>query len=46
MPKAYISLGSNLQDPVKQVQSALRAVANIPNTRLIKQSSLYQTAPI
>ena len=46
MPKAYIALGSNLQDPVKQVQSALRAVANIPNTRLIKQSSLYQTAPI
>lgn len=46
MPKAYIALGSNLQNPIRQVQSALLAIANIPSTRLIKQSSLYQTAPI
>ena len=46
MPTAYIALGSNLQNPIRQVQSALLAVANIPSTHLIKQSSLYQTAPI
>ncbi|MSP86474.1 MAG: 2-amino-4-hydroxy-6-hydroxymethyldihydropteridine diphosphokinase [Methylotenera sp.] len=46
MNQAFVALGSNLQDPVKQVQNALHAVGNIPRTCLVKQSSLYQTAPI
>ncbi|MFD1261928.1 2-amino-4-hydroxy-6-hydroxymethyldihydropteridine diphosphokinase [Entomomonas asaccharolytica] len=37
----YIGLGSNLQDPVSQLTTALTALANLPNTQLIKQSSLY-----
>ncbi len=46
MSEAYIALGSNLQNPVLQVNTALAALERIPNSRLIKQSSLYQTAPI
>jgi 2-amino-4-hydroxy-6-hydroxymethyldihydropteridine diphosphokinase len=46
MNKAYIALGSNLQEPIKQVQHAFAALAGIKNTRVLKKSSLYQTAPI
>lgn len=46
MNQAFVALGSNLQDPIRQVQNALIALAHIPHTRVIKQSSLYQTSPI
>ena len=46
MKKAFVALGSNLNNPVLQVQNALTAISHIPNTRLVKQSSLYQTVPI
>jgi 2-amino-4-hydroxy-6-hydroxymethyldihydropteridine diphosphokinase len=46
MKPAYVALGSNLADPVAQVQQAMLALEQIPNTRVIKKSSLYQTAPI
>jgi 2-amino-4-hydroxy-6-hydroxymethyldihydropteridine diphosphokinase len=44
--RAFIALGSNLQDPAKQVKQGLLELANIPDTTLIKASSLYRTAPI
>ena len=43
---AFIALGSNLNDPVKQVSAALLALNSIDKTKLIKQSSLYITAPV
>ncbi len=46
MHQAFVALGSNLLNPVQQVKSAMIALASIPNTRVIKKSSLYQTAPI
>lgn len=46
MKQAFIALGSNLADPILQVKNALLALENIPNTHVIKQSSLYKTAPI
>jgi 2-amino-4-hydroxy-6-hydroxymethyldihydropteridine diphosphokinase len=46
MHQAFVALGSNLLNPVQQVKSAMTALANIPNTRVTKKSSLYQTAPI
>ena len=46
MITAYISLGSNLNDPVQQIKSALNALQHIPHTRLHKSSSLYQTTPV
>ena len=42
---AYIGLGSNLQGPARQVQSALERLAALPATRLIAHSSLYRSAP-
>lgn len=46
MKRAFVALGSNLDNPKVQVKQALVALSNLPETRLIKQSSLYQTAPI
>ncbi|HQO16602.1 MAG TPA: 2-amino-4-hydroxy-6-hydroxymethyldihydropteridine diphosphokinase [Methylotenera sp.] len=46
MKHAFIALGSNLADPILQVKSAFVALSHIPETRVIKRSSLYRTAPI
>lgn len=43
---AYIGLGSNLDDPEMQVRTALAELAELHNTRLLKHSSLYLTAPV
>ncbi|ROR05082.1 2-amino-4-hydroxy-6-hydroxymethyldihydropteridine diphosphokinase [Erwinia sp. JUb26] len=45
MTRVYLALGSNLADPLLQVQSALDALAAIPQSRLIACSSLYRTPP-
>jgi 2-amino-4-hydroxy-6-hydroxymethyldihydropteridine diphosphokinase len=42
---AFVALGSNLDDPVTQIRSALRALAGLPGTRLMRQSSLYRNPP-
>ena len=44
--QAYIGLGSNLAEPIKQVQSAIADLQSIPSTSLIKASSLYSSAPM
>ena len=46
MHQAFVALGSNLQGPITQVQKAFAALAHIPETQLIKKSSLYRTAPV
>ncbi len=46
MKQAFVALGSNLADPIQQVQKAFMALEHIPSTRVVKKSSLYQTAPI
>jgi 2-amino-4-hydroxy-6-hydroxymethyldihydropteridine diphosphokinase len=46
MAKAFVALGSNLKEPIKQVNNAIVALSALPNTTLIKASSLYQTAPV
>lgn len=46
MKLAFIALGSNLADPVMQVQNAFTELDKILDTRVLKKSSLYQTAPI
>ena len=43
---AFIGLGSNLGEPREQLQRAFVELDKLPNTRLLKQSSLYQSAPI
>jgi 2-amino-4-hydroxy-6-hydroxymethyldihydropteridine diphosphokinase len=42
---AYIGLGSNLDDPVAQVQRAFDLLRDLPNTQLTGRSSLYESAP-
>lgn len=44
--RAFIALGSNLQDPKAQVARAFDDIAALPQTRLARQSSLYRTAPV
>ena len=46
MHRAFIALGSNLQNPQEQINAALQRIANTPDIQLIKASSLYQTAPV
>ena len=43
---AFVALGSNLDDPVLQVQQALREIDELPETALVKISALYETAPV
>ena len=43
---AYVGLGSNLDDPVGQVRSALADLDRLPRTRVTACSSLYRTAPM
>ncbi|MBI2312047.1 MAG: 2-amino-4-hydroxy-6-hydroxymethyldihydropteridine diphosphokinase [Betaproteobacteria bacterium] len=44
--RAYLALGSNLQDPVAQVETGFRDLAGLPETRLLVRSSLYRSAPV
>lgn len=43
---AYIGLGSNLKQPMQQVQSAVDALSQIVDCQLIKCSSWYQSEAI
>lgn len=43
---AYVALGSNLDDPVRQVLRAFEALAGLPDSRLVVRSSLYRTPPM
>ena len=46
MHLAYVALGANLADPMLQVKSALEALTQLPESRLLRASSLYRTAPV
>ena len=43
---AYIGMGSNLQDPQRQLQRAFDDLGGLPGTRLTARSSLYRSAPL
>ena len=43
---AYVGIGSNLQDPLRQVRNAFQALAQLPASRLIKRSPCYRTPPL
>jgi len=42
---ACVAFGANLGDALATVQQALRDVAGLPQTQLVKASSLYRSAP-
>ncbi len=41
--RTYVGLGSNLANPLNQLRCAIDALAKLPNTRLLSQSSLYSS---
>ena len=46
MIECFIAVGSNLEDPARQVRQSFAAMARLPDTVLIKASSLYANPPI
>lgn len=42
----YIGIGSNLDDPLQQVQRAFDELDTIPRTKCLAHSSLYQSEPL
>lgn len=45
MTRVFLALGSNLAEPLQQVDTALAAIDAIPHTRRVATSSLYRTPP-
>jgi 2-amino-4-hydroxy-6-hydroxymethyldihydropteridine diphosphokinase len=43
---AYVALGSNLEDPVRQLRDGLEALGKLPDTRIVRVSSFYRSAPV
>jgi 2-amino-4-hydroxy-6-hydroxymethyldihydropteridine diphosphokinase len=46
MHLAYVALGANLADPTTQIRAALAALGGLPESCLLRASSLYRTAPV
>ncbi len=50
MHNAFVALGSNLPgnsgSPANQILRAFQAIEKLPGTKLVKQSSLYQSTPV
>lgn len=45
MSQAWVALGSNLDDPQRQVESGLQALSTLPDTSLLQASGFYRSAP-
>jgi len=41
--RAWVGLGGNTGEPVATLRSAITAIAALPHTKLLRQSSLYRT---
>ncbi|MDY1036973.1 2-amino-4-hydroxy-6-hydroxymethyldihydropteridine diphosphokinase [Enterobacteriaceae bacterium RIT714] len=46
MTLAYIAIGSNLASPLEQVNAAVQALSDIPQSRLVAVSAFYRTPPL
>lgn len=46
MHKAFIALGSNLDNPYFQIQRAIEQIQKIDEIEILNKSSLYETEPI
>ena len=44
--RAFIGLGSNLDDPRLQIEKALKSIAVLPDTSNLESSSLYRNPPM
>ncbi len=43
--RAFIGLGGNLGDPIRQIRAALTDLDRLPETRLLRTSGFYRTPP-
>lgn len=43
---AYIGVGSNLEEPLRQCRLALQNISALNDTRLLRASSFYRTEPV
>jgi 2-amino-4-hydroxy-6-hydroxymethyldihydropteridine diphosphokinase len=43
---AYIGLGSNLDQPERRIVQAIAEIDNLRDTRIVRRSSLYRSAPV
>ncbi|MBM3070551.1 2-amino-4-hydroxy-6-hydroxymethyldihydropteridine diphosphokinase [Enterobacter sp. RHBSTW-00994] len=46
MTLAWIAIGSNLASPLEQVNAAVQALSEIPQSRVVTVSSFYRTPPL
>ena len=46
MTRAAVALGSNLEDPERQVNRGFDELAALPGTELVARSRLFRTAPV
>ena len=46
MNTVFIALGSNLDNPVYHVEKGIRDINNLPETEVIKESSLHKSKPV
>ncbi|MEW5786426.1 MAG: 2-amino-4-hydroxy-6-hydroxymethyldihydropteridine diphosphokinase [Pseudomonadota bacterium] len=46
MADAFVALGANLGDPASQVEAALAALEQLPDTHLADRSPLYLSRPV
>ena len=46
MTLAFIAIGSNLASPLEQVNAAVKALGEIPESRIVAVSSFYRTPPL
>ncbi|NDL61247.1 2-amino-4-hydroxy-6-hydroxymethyldihydropteridine diphosphokinase [Acerihabitans arboris] len=46
MTRVWLAIGSNLADPLDQVNAALTALSGLPRTRLAACSSFYRSRPL
>ena len=44
--RAFVGLGSNLDNPQEQLRRALQALSELPRTQLVAHSNLYRSAPL
>lgn len=44
--RAYVGVGSNLDDPAAHVREAMTALDQLPLTRVVRRASLYRSAPV
>ena len=46
MTLCYIAIGSNLASPLAQANAAVKALGELPESRLVAVSSFYRTPPL